>query len=52
MQKAPCKNCQDRVPGCHNECDKYKEFVEETRKNNELIRMAKKQYYHKRNDFY
>ena len=24
--KAPCKNCEARVPGCHSVCDKYKAF--------------------------
>ena len=22
----PCKDCQDRVPGCHGFCDRYKEW--------------------------
>lgn len=21
----PCKNCTDRVPGCHSKCDKYRD---------------------------
>lgn len=52
MQKAPCKNCGDRVVGCHEGCQRYKEFVEEKHKNEEMIRNVKKQYYHKRRDFY
>lgn len=52
MQKAPCKNCGDRVVGCHEGCQRYKEFVEEKRKNEEMIRNVKKQYYHERRDFY
>lgn len=23
---APCKGCSDRVPACHDKCDKYKEW--------------------------
>ena len=23
---APCKNCPNRVMGCHSKCDKYAEF--------------------------
>ena len=26
---APCKDCPDRVLGCHSSCDKYKAFREE-----------------------
>lgn len=24
---APCKDCGDRVIGCHSTCDKYRQFV-------------------------
>ena len=23
---APCKDCQEREPGCHDRCEKYQEF--------------------------
>lgn len=26
---APCKDCGDRVVGCHSTCDKYKQFADE-----------------------
>ena len=52
MQKAPCKNCADRVVGCHDKCQRYKEFVDEKRKNDDLIRASKRTYYHKRADYY
>ena len=26
---APCKDCGDRVIGCHSTCDKYKQFADE-----------------------
>ena len=26
---APCKDCPDRVVGCHSVCEKYKAFREE-----------------------
>jgi hypothetical protein len=22
----PCKDCPDRIPGCHGSCDRYKEW--------------------------
>lgn len=29
MRNSPCKNCSDRVVGCHDTCDKYKQFKQE-----------------------
>jgi hypothetical protein len=29
---APCKDCKDRVLGCHSKCEKYKAFSEENKK--------------------
>lgn len=26
MYHAPCKDCPDKVVGCHSSCDKYQEF--------------------------
>jgi len=26
---APCKNCPDREPGCHSECERYAEWRKE-----------------------
>ena len=26
MTKAPCKDCPDRVIGCHSNCERYKAF--------------------------
>lgn len=26
---APCKNCAERHPHCHGECEKYKQYKEE-----------------------
>lgn len=28
----PCGGCQERHPGCHAECEKYKAFAEERHK--------------------
>lgn len=28
-QNTPCKGCEDRVPGCHGGCDKFKAFRED-----------------------
>ena len=36
MMTAPCKNCPDRVVGCHSTCERYAEYAkerEEIRKN-------------------
>ena len=32
---SPCKDCADRIPGCHSQCDNYKEWqaIKEERKN-------------------
>lgn len=32
---APCKDCPDRVVGCHSSCEKYKAFREECDRNRE-----------------
>lgn len=29
LRLQPCKDCQDRRVGCHSECEKYKEAVED-----------------------
>lgn len=26
---SPCKDCPDRFPGCHDHCDKYKQWKDE-----------------------
>lgn len=30
--KIPCKDCPNRVFGCHSKCQAYKDFAEERRK--------------------
>ena len=30
--KAPCKDCPDRYLGCHDHCEKYKEFDAERKR--------------------
>lgn len=27
--KAPCINCEERYPACHDSCDRYKEWKKE-----------------------
>lgn len=27
--QGPCKDCEDRAPGCHGYCEKYKEYRQE-----------------------
>lgn len=29
MSKPPCKDCPDRVPACHDKCERYAEFKSE-----------------------
>ena len=29
MKDCPCKNCDERILGCHSKCDRYKEFEQE-----------------------
>lgn len=29
MGNAPCKDCTDRIVGCHSYCDKYLKFAKE-----------------------
>ena len=33
--KVPCKDCSERHPHCHEECEKYKQFQEDSAKNKE-----------------
>ena len=35
---APCKDCGDRVIGCHSTCEKYKQFASERK---EYVRKVK-----------
>ena len=35
---APCKDCGDRVIGCHSTCDKYRQFANERK---EYVRKVK-----------
>ena len=41
MLKAPCKNCPDRYLGCHDHCEKYREFDEERKRIRELAARQK-----------
>ena len=36
MLKAPCKDCPDRYLGCHDHCDKFKEYDVERKRIREL----------------
>lgn len=36
--KAPCKDCEDREPGCHSKCEKYIEYS----KDREALREARR----------
>lgn len=41
MIVAPCKDCKDRVLGCHSTCEKYNAFKKEKEK---LAELKKIQY--------
>ena len=30
ISKGPCMDCAERKPGCHDQCEKYQAFKEET----------------------
>lgn len=34
---APCKNCTDRVVGCHSVCNEYLEYEQERIKQKDMI---------------
>ena len=31
MSRSPCKDCADRICGCHSTCEKYMAFADERR---------------------
>ena len=45
MSKAPCKNCPDRYLGCHDHCEKYKEFDDERKRIRDLNSKQKQANY-------
>lgn len=38
--QAPCRNCSDRVLGCHGTCIQYNDYVIANKKHNEDIRKS------------
>ena len=39
MKKPPCgKDCAERCPGCHDRCERYKEWHEELERAKEFVR--------------
>lgn len=41
MTLSPCKDCGDRVLGCHSSCDKYSVWVKEEKQKCEEFRKKK-----------
>lgn len=41
LKNCPCKDCTDRVIGCHANCDSYKKWTEERNAHNKVIFDAK-----------
>lgn len=42
---APCKDCSERILGCHATCEKYKEFQQWNEKRRETIAANKRNEY-------
>lgn len=42
---APCKDCKDRNPGCHDKCDKYLEYKKSRDELSEMRQKALEDYY-------
>lgn len=42
MNYCPCKDCKDRVVGCHAECGKYAEFLVTDKAIKDAMREQKK----------
>lgn len=52
MLKAPCKDCPDRYFGCHDHCEKFKEYAIERKRVRDLMVKEKQtdsDYYEVRN---
>lgn len=47
MSRSPCKDCVDRICGCHSTCEKYMAFADERRQ----ISAAKLKYNEERDFF-
>lgn len=39
--KTPCMNCDDRVLGCHQHCEKYQKYKKEMKQRNANMRRNK-----------
>ena len=50
MAKAPCLNCEDRYPCCHDECDKFQEYKEDHEKESK-VKYAYKSLMYNLNNF-
>ena len=42
-KNAPCYKCPDRDPGCHGNCERYKQWLIEDREAGELVKAAERQ---------
>lgn len=45
MGSAPCQNCENRHPGCHEFCPKYKEWKKEKDKEREYDKIQRYRTY-------
>ena len=42
---APCKGCEDRIQGCHADCQRYLSWKEEKASANEKVREYARKHY-------
>jgi len=47
MRTAPCKDCTNRILGCHSTCEKYQEYAAHQAKtnNNRFLDHLKDEYF-------
>ena len=43
--KAPCKGCEERVLGCHDQCERYQDYRKKQDKYNLAVRKEKYKNY-------
>lgn len=47
LPKAPCKDCPDRILGCHTTCEKYKCYKEEYKEKTQELDKLREYYDYK-----
>ena len=44
MKKAPCKECEERYPGCHDKCQRYIETKKKNIEEHKWLTMKNKEH--------